>query len=203
MLSPWFAIILICLLFAVLQLTIKAKVFYNILKNSGKLQLKFLNITIVDYKISFNINYIKLTNKKGKNKYLPLEFNKQTIAEYNNFQEILFKKTYFKNLSVYLNFGYTDNAFYTSMICGYFDVFTKSMYSFLRTKKNEVEFVSKIYPNYKKNVIKFSVKAKLSISIYDLLWSYLEAKLTSKIKRSKINAKQQNRKFNGASNRKN
>lgn len=202
MVSPFFAIILILVLLLVLQLTIKAKFFFNVLQNRGKLQLKFINIPIIDYQISFHMDYLKLTNKKGKNKYLPIEFNEQTLAEYNNFQEILFKKTYFKNASVYLNFGYKDSAFSTAMVCGYFDVITKGLYSVLRTKKNEVEFISKIYPNYKKNVIKIGIKAKLSMSIYDLIWSYLESKVTSKknTKRSNKNARQQNRKSHGASN---
>ncbi|MGN1212739.1 MAG: DUF2953 domain-containing protein [Christensenellales bacterium] len=201
MVNPLFTILLLLLLIFVLQLTINAKLSFNIKKNCGKLELKFLNIKVLDFTLRFHLDYLQLTNKKGKNFYMPLEFNEQTIEEYNNFQTILFKKTYFKSLSVFLNFGFKDDAFLTSMICGYFDIITKSLYSFLRTKKNEVEFVSKIYPNYKKNVIKFAVKAKLSMSIYDLIWSYLEAKLTSKIKlkRSKKNARQQNRKLNGAS----
>lgn len=197
--------VLLFILTSVLQLTLKAKLFFNVSKNTGSLQIKFLNITFINYVVSFHVGYIKLTNKKGKNTYMPLEFNQQTIEEYNNFQEILFKKTYFKKVNVYLNFGSEESAFLTSMVCGYFDVFTKSLYCFLKTKKNEVEFVSKIYPNYKKSVIKIGVKAKLSISVYDLLWSYLESKLTSKLKlkRSHKNARQQNRKLDGAGNRQN
>lgn len=205
MISPLFSLLLVIILLFVLQLTLKSKLFFNVNKNSGKIQIKFLNFTIIDYTLSFHMDYIKLTNKKGKNTYLPLEFNQQTIEEYNNFQEILFKKTYFKNVSFYLNFGKKDNAFLTSITCGIFDVITKIFYSILKTGKNEVEFNSKIYPNFKSNVIKIGVKAKLSLSIYDLIWSYFESKLTSKIikKRSKQNARQQNRKLNGAGNTQN
>ena len=205
MMNSFFVAILLIILLCVLQLTVKGKLYFNVYKNNGKLQMKFLNITIINYTISFHTDYIKLTNKKGKNSYLPLEFNQQTIEEYNNFQEILFKKTYFKNVSFYLNFGKKDSAFLTSMICGHFDLITKIFYCIFKTGKNEVEFNSKIYPNFKTNVIKIGVKAKLSLSIYDLLWSYFEAKLSSKIikKRGNENARQQNRKLNGASNKQN
>ena len=202
MLNLLFALILIILLVIVIQLTLKLKLYFNIKQNTGKLQLKFLSFTVIDYSLSFHFDYIKLTNRKGKNSYLPIEFNEQAIQEYNDFQQILFKKTYFKNLTLYLNFGIKNNAFITSMVCGYFDIITKIFYTVFKTKKNEVEFLSKIYPNYKTNVIKIAVKAKLSISIFDLIWSYFESKLTLKNKsiRSKTNARQQNRKLNGTSN---
>ena len=197
------SLLLVLLLALILQLTLKVKLFFNVKNNSGVIKVKLANVEIINYKISFCDRCLKFTTKKGKNKYLPLNFNEQTIEEYNNFQEILFKKTYFKNFSVYLNFGLKDSNFKTAMICGYFDILTKIFYCLLKTKKNETEFSSKIYPNFNSTVIKIGVKAKISLSIYDLIWSFFESKISSKTKRSVKNARQQNSKFNGTSTGKN
>lgn len=180
MTSPYFSILLVFLLISVLQLSIKAKINFNLQKNLGEIQLKFLGITVFFRRISFGKKYIKLTNKKGKNQYLPIEMDKQSIENYANFQEILFKKIYAKQLLLYFNFGVKDSPFLTSMICGYVDIISKILFCVLKTKKNEVVFKSKIYPSFEKSLIKFQIKAKISLSLYDLIWSFAEAKLQGK-----------------------
>jgi hypothetical protein len=96
-------------------------------------------------------------------------------------------------LAIYFNFGAKNNAFLTSMACGYIDVLSKILYSVFKTKKSELIFASKIYPSFENDVIKIGIKAKISLSLYDLTWSFLEAKIGEKIrlKRSLKNARQQ------------
>lgn len=180
--KPYFSIALILIVLLVYPLTLRLKVYYNAKKNTGKLQLKFFNLNVTDLMFSIHVGYIKFTNRKHRNFYLPIEFSEQAIQEYNNFQEILFKKTYFKKMAIYFNFGNKDNAFVSAMACGIVDIVTKILYSILKTKKSEVLFESKVYPNFNSNVIKIGLKAKISISIYDLLWSFLESKFSTKIK---------------------
>lgn len=189
---------LVLLVLCVVQLTVKLKIFYNLNNNSGRVVVKMAFLKVVDKKIKFCHGCLRLTDKKNKNTYIPLEFNKQTIEQYSNFQDILFRKTYFKNISVFCNFGLKHNSFGTAMFCGCFDVLTKLLYSVFKTKKEETEFVSKIYPNFNSSVIKIGFKVKISLSVYDLFWSFLESKLPSNIKKEgrKQNAKQ-NRKFDG------
>ena len=148
------------------------------------MQLKFIGIRIFDYKIKIKDKNLVLTNKNGKNKYFPLEINNESIKNYTDFQSILFKKIYFKTIAIYFNFGLKDDAFVSTMVCGYIDVFSKIAYSFLKTKKSEVLMNLKVYPSFKNNVIKFGIKAKISLSLYDLLWSFIEA-ITTKFFRSK------------------
>ena len=180
-----FAILIIILTIFSVQLTMKLKVYFNIKNNTGKLQLKFINIKIFDYKISLQSQCLCLTNKKGKNKYLPIELNQQSIQNYTDFESILFRKIYFKRLSIYFNFGLKSNAFASAMICGYADVFSKILYSILKTKKSEVIMRLKIFPSFNNNVIKFGIKAKISLSVFDLIWSFIEATLTRKVRQLK------------------
>ena len=175
--SPYFAILLVFLIFFVSQITIKAKANFDIEKNRGELQLRLFFVTIFWREISFGKYYLKITNKKGKSKYLPIEANKQSIQQYTEFQEILFKKIYAQQILLFLNFCIENSPLLTSMICGYFDVISKALFCILKTKKSELVFKSKIYPSFEKTLIKFQIKAKISLSIYDLLWSYTEAKL--------------------------
>ena len=71
------------------------------------------------------------------------------------------------------------------LICGYFDIITKILYSILSKKKKGLHFTSKVYPSFEKSVIKFQIKAKISLSLYDLLWSYIEAVINGKLKQIK------------------
>src|SRR5574344_1665927 len=170
MVSPYYSILLIFLIFISLQYTLKLKLIFNAKKNIGKIQLKFLNIKIIDNTFCFGKGYIKITNRVGKSKYLPIEFNTQTFQDYADFETIIFKKIYFKAFGIYFNFGVKNDAFLSSMLCGYLDIFAKILYCVLKTKKSEVELKLKIYPNYNFNVIKLGIKAKISLSIFDLLW---------------------------------
>jgi hypothetical protein len=40
----------------------------------------------------------------------------------------------------------------------------------------------KVYPNFNNNVIKFGIKAKISLSVFDLFWSFIEATLTKRVR---------------------
>ncbi len=167
--------ILILFIFLVFQLTIKAKIFFNVKNNIGKLKVCFVGIKIFDYTLSIKSRCIKITNKKGKSKYLPIELDKESIKEYTHFQNILFRKIYFKRLGIFFNFGLKQNAFASAIVCGYVDILSKIAYTVFKTKKSETIMNLKVYPTFEKNVIKFGFKAKISLSIFDLLWSYAEA----------------------------
>lgn len=180
--SPFYCILLIFITLIVLQLTLKLKVFFNVKKNIGKLQFKFVGLRIINVSFCFGKGYIKFTKRNGKTKYLPLEINQQSFQEYADFEEILFKKIYFMTLKIYFNFGIKDNAFVSCMVCGYVDILSKIFYSVLKTKKSEVNLCLKVYPCFKQNVIKFGIKAKISLSLFDLAWSFVEAKINSKIR---------------------
>ena len=188
-----YASVLVILLISVLQLTLKMKVLFNPKLNRGKLELKFVGIKVLSYAVKIQNKNLVLTNKKGKNKYLPLELNDESIQNYTDFESILFRKVYFKTVSIYFNFGLKNEAFLSYMVCGYVDVFSKIAYSVFKTKKSEVLMQLKVYPSFESNVIKFGFKAKISISIFDLLWSFFEANIT-KFFRSKFKQKKAKKK---------
>ena len=180
--SPFLIILLVFLLLIVLQLTLKLKINYNLLTNKGKIQLRFVGIRVFDKDISIYKNYIKLSSPKKKNIYLPIELSKESIQSYADFQGVLFQKIYAKELTFYLNFGLKDNPMSSCLTCGHVDVFTKIFFCILNNKKRGLVYRSKIYPCFSKSVIKFQIKAKISVSLFDLLWSYFEAVITGKLK---------------------
>ncbi len=172
----FYVFLIFVFLIIILQLTIKAKVIFNIKNNIGRFQVSFLKIKIFDYILSIESGCIKLTNKKKKNKYIPLEFDSQSIQEYTVFQDVLFRKIYFKQLGFYFNFGIESSAFCSAMTCGYVDIFAKIFYEIFKTKKSETKFLIKVYPNFNKSVIKIGFKAKISLSLFDLFWTFIETK---------------------------
>ena len=180
-----FAFVLIFIAIIVFQITLKLKVFFNIKNNIGNLELKLFNIKVLSYKLSIKHRCLVLTNKRGKNKYMPIEFSQESIQNYADFESILFRKIYFKKFSLFFNFGIKHNAFASAMVCGYVDILTKILYCILKTKKSEVKLKLKIYPSFESNVIKFQIKAKISLSLFDLFWSFVEAVITKHLKSKK------------------
>lgn len=176
MTSGYFCIILILIMLFVMPLTLKAKVYFNVKNNSGKIELKFVSIKILCYHFRFFDGCLELTKSNGKRKYLPLKIDKQSIEVYTNVQDIIFRKIYLKHIGVYFNFGIDDDPFLSSIVVGYFDVFSKILYAILKTKKSEVQMTSKCFPNFESTVIKIGIKAKISLSVYDMIWSFVEAK---------------------------
>lgn len=160
----------------VMPLTLKAKVYFNVKNNSGKIELKFVSIKILSYNFRFFDGCLELTKANGKRKYLPLKIDKQSIEVYTNVQDIIFRKIYLKHIGIYFNFGIDGNPFLSSMVVGYFDVLSKILYAVLKTQKSEVQMTSKCFPNFESTVIKIGIKAKISLSVYDMIWSFVEAK---------------------------
>ena len=183
--SYYLIILLVFLMLIVFQLTLKVKVSYNLLSNSGIIQLRFIGIRIFDRKITFYKKYLKLSNSKHKNIYLPIEFSQESIKSYVDFQGVLFQKIYAKEFSFYLNFGLKNSPMLSCLVCGHFDVLLKIIYGFLSQKKKGLNYKSKVYASFEKSVIKFQIKAKISLSLYDLLWSYFEAVISGKLKEIK------------------
>ena len=186
--------VLFLILILLLQYTVKVKVFFNIKNNNGRLQLKFIGIKIIDYELSIKNRCLRLTNKKNKNKYLPLDFDSEAIENYNKFKEILFRKVYAKEIGIYFNFGIENNANITAMVTGFLDIISKIAYCILKTKKSEVNMILKTYANFNNSVIKFGLKAKISLSIFDLFWSFAESKtkeLLIKKPKEKLDAREQ------------
>ena len=179
--SAYLIILLVFLLIMVLQLTVKAKVFFNIKENSGKIRVRFVGKRIFDRDISFEKNYLKLSSPKHKNKYLPIEFSQESIESYANFEGVIFQKIYAKEMTLYFNFGLKNNPAISSLTCGYIDVISKIFFCILNNKKHGLVYRSKVYPSFKKSVIKFQIKAKISMSLFDFLWSIAEAYITGKI----------------------
>ena len=183
--SYYLIILLVFLILIVFQLTLKVKISYNIISNSGKIQLRFIGIRIFDREMTIYKNYLKLSNAKHKSIYLPIEFSQESIKSYVNFQGVLFQKIYAKEFYFYLNFGIKNNPIISSLVCGHTDIIFKILYSVLSQKKKGLSYKSKIYTSFEKSVIKFQIKAKISLSLYDLMWSYLEAVIGGKLKEIK------------------
>ena len=174
--SIFYVFLIIFLLLIIVQLTAKVRLFFDVKNNAGYIELKLAGIKIFSYKISIVSQCLKLTKKSGKNKYLPLELNDEKFEDYTNFQNILFRKTYFKRFGILFNFGLSSNAAATALITEYIDIISKIFYAVFKTKKSETNLSLKINPVFNDDVIKFGFKAKISLSIYDFFWCVAEAK---------------------------
>lgn len=183
--SIFYIFLIFFLLLIIVQLTAKARIFFDVKNNIGYIELRLAGIKILDYEISIISQCLKLSKKNGKNKYLPLELNDEKIEEYTNFQNILFRKTYFKRLGILFDFGVDSNAFLTAQVTEYVDIISKICYTIFKTKKSETMLTLKVNPIFNDNVIKFGFKAKISLSIYDLFWCIAEAKTKKFLTRSK------------------
>ena len=174
--SFFYIFLILFLLIAIFQLTIKAKVVFDVKNNCGIVTLKFVGIEILKYEIAIKSKCLRLTNKKRKNKYLPLELNDVAIQEYANVQDVIFRKLYFKQFKFAFAFGVDSDAFLTATVCGLVDIFAKTLYAIFKTKKSETKLSMTITPQFNSDVIKINFQVKLSVSLFDLLWCFIEVK---------------------------
>ena len=172
--SVWFIFLVIVLFLLIIQINFKLRFMFNVLKNQGIIKFSIFNFSIIRFSFSIEKGMIKIVNKKHKVTFLPLDFQNETFQEYADFNLILFKKIHLNKIILFVNFGVSDDAFVTSIMCGGLVVCVGMLSSIVNSKKGYINFSDHIYPSYNKNRLNFSFRANVSLSLLDYFWCVME-----------------------------
>ncbi len=123
---------------------------------------------------------IRLKND-GETEDMALDFNSPQVAFIKEFTSQIKDKTRLRFLELYYNIG-LDDAFLTSMVCGFIDVAALIFFTSLKNKKPTASLAIYDTVSYNKKVAEMAVELNLTLSLFDLAYSFVNSVILSKKK---------------------
>ena len=170
----WQISLIILIFLLIIPIPIKFNILFNILKLSGEIQVdifKFINYKI---KVKFKGQYVYVTkkNKTYREKLSAKNFNVAFVLQ-------MIKQLYFRLVLDRLIFisenGYYNDAMVTALSTGVVDVVTKCVYAKILHNKKSAHILINNEAKYNKDCLNFKIEGKISISIFDILYSIINS----------------------------
>ncbi len=184
MTSLYFFIPTFIILLLISPLFLEIRVSFNALKNSGVFCVYIFKIKLLYFFFEINGKEIKLKNEK-ETKEKQLEFDSPEIVLYEEFANQIKEKTRLRFLEVFYNIGLED-AFITSLVCGFLNVGALIFFSSIKNKKPTASLGLYDTHSFNKKVIEISVNLNMSISLFDVVYSFIVSVILSKKKKINI-----------------
>ena len=180
--SLYFLIPAVFILILVSPLFLKLNVAFNVLNQTGSLSIMINKFRVLYYKIIIKDKKIILENDKGVEVQEFGEDDPELL-----FVEELIKqlkdKIKLKDLLVFYNIGLLD-AFTSAMVAGYINLILTIIFCGIKSEKPTANLNIYDTVSYNREIAEVMVLLKISISIFDILYSMLLALILSK-KRAK------------------
>lgn len=177
---PFFVIILL-----LLPIIFEVRLSYNFLSNSGVLCVYVFKIKLIYFFFEISDRQIKLKNQKQTSQK-QLDFDSPEIALYEEFVSQIKDKTRLKFLELYYNIGLGD-AFLTSIVCGMIDVLALIFFTGIKNKKPTASLGVYDTVSYNKKEAEVAVDLSVSISLFDVVYSFVNSVMLSKKKAAELN----------------
>lgn len=153
---------------------------YNPLFNRGVVALFVFKIKIIYYIFSFHGKFIELANEK-ETKRQELEFSSPQFAVIEEFMKQIKDKTRLKYLYVYYNIG-TGDAMLSALVCGLLNQMLTQTFLILKSHKPTASFCVYDTVSYNKTVFELAGRVSISISFFDVVYSFILSLILSKRK---------------------
>ena len=165
-----YMIILLIIIAISITLNIKVKMSYDITNNAGQIEISLFWLKIINFDIKFYGLFVNLYKRGKKIKTVQIKFDTPSIRLFNSLQKIFFKKIYIKQLEFYSIIG-TNNACVDSIIAGSVNAVCGVCVVKLINRYQYLKYSYKSECDYLNNNLQFMLRANLSISILDFIWS--------------------------------
>lgn len=176
--SLYFLIPAVIIVLILLPIIMKVRVSFNALENTGVFCVYFFNIKLLYFIFEIKDNELRL-KAEDEETAKELDFNSPELALYQELASQIKDKTRLKYLEVYYNIGLND-AFLTSMICGYVNIAALIFFTSIKNKKPSASLGIYDTVSYNKKVVEVAVDLCLSISLFDLAYSFVISVILSK-----------------------
>ena len=159
------------ILLLVLPIVIEGRVSFNPLYNRGVVALYIFKIRLFYFFFSFHGNAVKIENEKTL-KMMQIDFSGESLKVIKDLTKELQQKIKLKSVYVLYNVG-LGNAFETAMICGALNQIFMQTFVQIKNKKPTATLV--LFDNvvYNKTEFELASRAKISISFWDLIYSFV------------------------------
>ncbi len=170
--------ILICPIF------VKLNISFNILTRTGALSIGVYKFRLLYYKIFLKGKMIILENDKG----VQVQEFGQADLQFLFIEELirqLKQKLKLKDLLVFYNVGVLD-AFQSAMLAGYINLVLNIIFSDIRSQKPTANVHIYDTVSYNREILEVMANIRISISVFDIVFSIWLALILSKKKAIKL-----------------
>jgi len=159
------------ILLVIFPIFIEVRLSYNPMFNRGVVALFVFKKKIFYYIFAFHGKYIELRNEK-ETKIEELQFQSEKFAVMEEFGKQLKDKIKLKKLYIFYNIGVGD-AYMSAMLCGLINQMFSFLFLFLKSKKPTASFCVYDTVSYNKEVFEMAGTMQISISLFDVAYSFL------------------------------
>ena len=176
----YFLIPTVIIILLVMPIFLEVRLSFNLLDKSGVFCIYLFRKKLQYFKFEIDGREIKLKDEK-ETKEKQIDFDSPEIALYEEFSTQIKDKTRLRFIEVFYNVGLND-AFLTSMICGVINIAVLIFFTSLKNKKPTASLQLYNTSSFNKKVANLATVINLSISLFDVVYSFIISVILSKKK---------------------
>ena len=181
--SLWLLIPLFLFIIITIPIIIESRFSYNFEENVGFFSIKLWLFTLATISIKIKGKYLIIrTNNDAKQVEISLIGPEIKLLEQLTVQ--IKDKIKVKKLEFHSNIGNGD-AFETALLSSMFSIIIGIVWGYIKNQKDTASIIINSYSNYAEKNFLISLLARVSISIFDLIYSFIMASIILKKSDSK------------------
>ena len=178
--SLYFLITTVIIILLVMPIFLEVRLSFNLLDKSGVFCIYLFRKKLQYFKFEIEGREIKLKDEE-ETKEKQIDFDSPEIALYEEFSTQIKDKTRLRFIEVFYNVGLND-AFLTSMVCGVINIAVLIFFTSLKNKKPTASLQLYNTSSFNKKVANLATVINLSISLFDVVYSFIISVILSKKK---------------------
>lgn len=178
--SLYFLIPTVIIILLVMPIFLEVRLSINLLDKSGVFCIYLFRKKLQYFKFEIEGREIKLKDEE-ETKEKQIDFDSPEIALYEEFSTQIKDKTRLRFIEVFYNIGLND-AFLTSMVCGVINIAILIFFTSLKNKKPTASLQLYNTSSFNKKVANLATVINLSISLFDMVYSFIISVILSKKK---------------------
>lgn len=178
--SLYFLIPTVIIILFVMPIFLEVRLSFNLLDKSGVFCIYLFRKKLQYFKFEIEGREIKLKDEE-ETKEKQIDFDSPEIALYEEFSTQIKDKTRLRFIEVFYNVGLND-AFLTSMVCGLINIAVLIFFTSLKNKKPTASLQLYNTSSFNKKVANLATVINLSISLFDVVYSFIISVILSKKK---------------------
>ncbi len=172
LIPAFFIILFLTPLFLEVKLTLDVKTF------SGVLSVFLFKIKVHHLIYSFEKNKLIVQGENEDDQGQEFDMSSREVVFYEQLVKEIFDKTRLKYLFVFYNIGLND-AYLSAMVAGAINTALLIFFTTLKNSKPTASFGVYDTVSYNRELCEFAVKTKVSVTLFDMIYSLLYAYITS------------------------
>lgn len=178
--SLYFLIPTVIIILLVMPIFLEVRLSFNLLDKSGVFCIYLFRKKLQYFKFEIEGREIKLKDEE-ETKEKQIDFDSPELALYEEFSTQIKDKTRLRFIEVFYNIGLND-AFLTSMVCGVINIAVLIFFTSLKNKKPTASLALYNTSSFNKRVANLATVINLSISLFDVVYSFIISVILSKKK---------------------